>query len=249
MITGFSDVEKNLVYEGLLLICDVSIADEELRLNKSEHFNILLSRLIDFEPDIVFIDTISRCFVIHNENDNSEVKERVMKPITRLAKQTNSAVLAAHHIGKAKLEEGSTREGSHRGRGASSFGDQSRMILNLDRDLANDSVILSCPKLKGGGFPDQVLRLNTDTRWFEFVGENKTQTSYELVVEMFADGSTYTTKETVSEFEGVIAERTVKRMLNEAVKHGDLQKPKQGHYCKNSPVLIEVQDCAIVPNV
>ncbi len=249
MISEFTNLERNLVNERLLLICDVSIADEDLCLNKAEHFKLLVDRLIEFDPDIIFVDTISKCFVINNENDNSEVKERVMKPLKRLGRLTDSAVLAAHHIGKAKLEEGSTREGSHRGRGASAFGDQSRVILNLERDSANDTVILSCPKLKGLSFPDQILRLNSETRWFEFVGENKTETNYDLVVEMFADGVTYTTRETVTEFEGVIAERTVKRMLNEAVKHGDLHKVKQGHYCKSSGVLLELEECAKVPNL
>jgi len=247
MLAGFSGVEKNLINERLLLICDVSIADEDLMINKFEHFDLLTARLIEFEPDIIFVDTISRCFVIHNENDNSEVKERVMKPLKRLAKLTDAAVLAAHHIGKAKLEEGSTREGSHRGRGASSFGDQSRIILNLDRDPANDSVILSCPKLKGNSFADQILKLNLESRWFERLGENRTQTSYELIIEMFEDGKVYKTSEVVDEFEGVIAQRTVKRLLTEGVRHGDLQKERQGHYQKAGSRLLEV--CAIVPTV
>ena len=82
--------------------------------------------IIIFHTVFIFIDTISQSFVIANENDNSEIKERVMKPLKQLARETDAAVLASHHIGKAKLEEGATREGSHRGRGASAFGDQSR---------------------------------------------------------------------------------------------------------------------------
>lgn len=249
MLEGFSDVEKNLVRDRLLLICDVTIQDEELRINKEDHFSILAARFAAFRPDIVFIDTISKCFVIHNENDNSEVKERVMKPLKRLAKVTDSAVLSAHHIGKAKLEEGSTQEGSHRGRGASSFGDQSRVILNLDRDLANESVILSCPKLKGDNFPDQILKLNPETRWFERIGENRIQTNYELVIEMFADGHIYKTADAVGEFDGVIAARTVKRMLAEGVNHGDLQKVRQGHYQKYGSSLIDKSESDIVPSV
>lgn len=249
MLDGFSDVEKNLVSERLLLICDVSIQDEELRINKAEHFKSLVQGLSTFNPDIVFIDTISKCFVIHNENDNSEVKERVMRPLKRLAKETNAAVLSAHHIGKAKLEEGSTREGSHRGRGASSFGDQSRVILNLERDLATDSVILSCPKLKGDSFADQILKLNPETRWFERIGENRIQTNYELVIEMFSDGNIYKTADAVNEFEAVIAARTVKRMLAEGVSHGDLQKVRQGHYQKFGSSLIDKSESDIVPTV
>lgn len=249
MLEGFSDVEKNLVRERLLLICDVSLEDEDLMVNKSEHFSILVENLTAFKPDIVFIDTISKCFVIHNENDNSEVKERVMKPLKRLAKLTDAAVLSAHHIGKAKLEEGSTREGSHRGRGASSFGDQSRVILNLERDHANDSVILSCPKLKGNTFADQILKLNPEFRWFERIGENRIHTNYELVIEMFSDGNIYKTADAVDEFEGVIGARTVKRMLAEGVRHGDLRKVRQGHYQKIGSSLIENLESDTVPAV
>ena len=44
-----------------------------------------------------------------------------MKPLRRFARITNSAVLVSHHIGKAKLEEGVTKEALHKGRGASAF--------------------------------------------------------------------------------------------------------------------------------
>jgi len=249
MFSAFSDVEKNLVNERLLLICDAAMADEELTINKQEHFAALVARLAAFRPDIIFVDTISKCFVIHNENDNSEVKERVMKPLKRLAKLTNAVVLATHHIGKSKLEEGATREGSHRGRGASSFADQGRVILNLERDSASGSVILSCPKLKGNSFADQILRLDPDTRWFERIGENRTQTNYEFVIEMFADGRIYTTAEAVSEFEGVISPRTVKGLLGDGVKHGDLQKIRQGQYQKFGANLLENGESAKVQTV
>lgn len=99
MIADYSDADKQLVRENLLLICDVSFSDEELRINKQEHFNLLVSTICDFKADIVFIDTISRSFVIHNENDNSEVKERVMITAQTPSKLTDTAVLAAHHIG------------------------------------------------------------------------------------------------------------------------------------------------------
>ncbi|MCC6825245.1 MAG: AAA family ATPase [Acidobacteria bacterium] len=249
MLEAFSDEEKDLVHDGLFLICEASIAGEELTLNKPEHFELVIDQLTEFRPDIIFIDTISQTFAINDENHNSEVKERVMKPLKRLAKQTNAAVMAAHHIGKAKLEEGSTREGSHRGRGASSFGDQSRVILNLERDLADASVILSCPKLKGENFPNQILKLNAYTRWFERVGENRIPTNYEMVIEMFSDGNTYQTSEVVDAFAGEIPKRSIQRMLRDGVERGDLQKVRQGFYQKNSTNLIDNSESAKVPTV
>jgi hypothetical protein len=56
---------------------------------------------------------------------------------------------------------------------------------------------------------------------------------------MFADGDAYSTKDAVEEFDGVIAERTLKRLLDEAVRRKDLRKIKRGIYQKNNPDLLE----------
>lgn len=230
MTDGFSDAEKNLVRDNLLLFADTEIDGDELRINKTEHFDLLTQRLKAFAPDLACIDTISSCFVIHNENDNAEVKERVMKPLKRLARAVDTATLAAHHIGKAKLEEGSTRELSHRGRGASSFGDQSRLILDLDKDSVTDNVILSCAKLKGSKFTDTIFKLDTSTRWLQNIGEHKKPSSYELVIQSFEAGKEYSTADIVKDLDGEVAERTVKRLLSEGVRRDDLRKVKTGVY-------------------
>ena len=134
MQADFSDAEKKLIEENLFLICELSFGDEDLKLNKSEHFERVVKAINDFGADFVFIDTVTSAFDIRNENDNSEVIKYVMNPLKRFAKLTDAGVLTAHHIGKAKLENGETKEGVHRGRGASAFGDKSRTIFNLDKD-------------------------------------------------------------------------------------------------------------------
>ncbi len=236
MIANYSDADKQLVRENLLLICDVSFSDEELRINKQEHFDLLVSTICNFKANIVFIDTISRSFVIHNENDNSEVKERVMKPLKRLAKLTDTGVLASHHIGKAKLEEGAARENSHRGRGASAFADQSRVIFNLERD-ATDDVILSCPKLKGEKFADTIFRYDSQKRWFVKQGESKILNNYEILLELF-DEKTLKRSEIGEMLEGEMSKQTITRQLSIAVKHGDLIRNK-GYYSKNARLLTQ----------
>ena len=71
--------------------------------------------------DVLIIDTASMAFSLRNENDNAEVANSVMKPLVRLARALNCLVVLVHHIGKAKTEEGATREHAHRGRGASAW--------------------------------------------------------------------------------------------------------------------------------
>jgi RecA-family ATPase len=240
MLADFSEADKQNVRENLLLVCDVSFQNEELRINKIEHFDLIVSTICDFKADIVFVDTISRSFVIHNENDNSEVKERVMKPLKRLAKITDAAVLASHHIGKAKLEEGSSRENSHRGRGASAFADQSRIILNLERD-ATDDVILSCPKLKGEKFPDTIFRYDSEKRWLIKQGVSVTRTNYEILMELFDDDKTLKRAEIDEMLEGVMSKQTITRQLSIAVTHGELARNK-GYYSKNAQMLTPYSD-------
>lgn len=230
MIASFTDHEKQLVKENLLLICDQLIADEPIRINKKDHFNLLVSALNEFKPDIIFIDTISQSFVISNENDNSEVKERVMKPLKRLATLVNSAVLAAHHIGKAKAEEGSTREGSHRGRGASAFADQSRVIFNLEKG-SDQNVILSCPKLKGDKFTDTIFSYDSETRWLSKQGVSRILTNYENVLEALEYGKSYKRNELGEIFESEMSRATLNRVLSDAVSNGDLLRDK-GAYSK-----------------
>lgn len=237
MTKDLSPADKELVKANILLICDAAIADEELQINKPSHLEILASEITSFGACLTIIDTISKSFVIANENDNSEIKERVMKPLKRLAVLTDSAVLAVHHIGKSKLEEGSTQEGSHRGRGASSFADQSRVIYTLDKDLINDRVILSCPKIKGPKVDNHVFRLDEASRWFKLESGAKIISSYEKVLGLFENGESYETGTVCRMLTGKISVRSVKDNLKSAVDFGDLVKIKHGMYQKPSILL------------
>lgn len=241
MIVDFSEAEKELVRQNLLLVCEFDLQGEDLKLNKPEHFNLIASTITDFKADIVFIDTISKSFSIRNENDNSEIKEFVMKPLHRLARLTGTAILASHHIGKAKLEDGHAKENAHKGRGASSIADLSRTIFNLERDSVNDTVILSCPKTKGEKFQNTILKLEKESRWFIREREYLIQTNYEILIEVFTDGESYKRKEIDEILEGQMSKATITRTLNDAVKRGDLTKQK-GIYSKNAQMLTPYSD-------
>jgi RecA-family ATPase len=224
MSKNYTYEEKNLIRENLYVICDISFGDEDLKLNKQEHFNRIVSDLTEFKPDIIFVDTISASFAIRNENDNSEVKECVMKPLKRLAHLTKAAVLVSHHIGKAKIEDGATRENAHKGRGASAFSDLSRVVFNLEKDRVNDSVILSCAKLKGEKFDDTVLNYEKERRWFVPQVAQKVMTNYEILLSRLDSNRYYKRKE----IEEIVADKitlsTLKRNLDIALERGDIQK-------------------------
>jgi hypothetical protein len=235
MLANFSDLEKSRFNDNALLICEYADGQgEDLSLSKLQHLGVLTENLIKFAPDLIIVDTISSAFQIRDENNNAEVRRFIMRPLKQLAKDVGAAVIATHHIGKPKIEEGQTKEASFRGRGASSFADMARLVLNLEKDSVDQTVTLVCAKVKGAKFTDLKFKLNLETRWFESQGECREVTNYSLLLEMFADGREYSTKEVVDEFNGVMSVRNTKSYLNKAVENKDLEKVRHGIYQKVS---------------
>lgn len=248
MLSGFTDADRARLNDNALLICDVRLRDEDLSLSNTFHLVQITNRLRSFAPDLIIVDTISTSFQIRNENDNAEVRTFVMRILKRLAKDCNAGVIAAHHIGKAKSEEGQTREASHKGRGASSFADMSRLVLNLEKDSVSGNAILSCAKVKGQKFADTILKLDIETRWFHSAGEKHEPSNYELVSGFFDDGKEHSTKEVVAEFEGEMSEVSIKRFLRDAVKRGNLEKLSHGKYRKYQSITPIRDDTLILSN-
>jgi hypothetical protein len=235
MLTNFSDLEKSRFNDNALLICEYADGQgEDLSLSKLQHLGVLTENLIKFAPDLIIVDTISSAFQIRDENNNAEVRRFIMRPLKQLAKDVGAAVIATHHIGKPKIEEGQAKEASFRGRGASSFADMARLVLNLEKDSVDQTVTLVCAKVKGAKFTDLKFKLDLETRWFESQGECREVTNYSLLLEMFADGREYSTKEVVDEFNGVMSVRNTKSYLNKAVENKDLEKVRHGIYQKVS---------------
>lgn len=223
--------------ENIRIYCDVSIGDEPLQFSNPSHFMIIVEELKKFMPDLIIIDTLGKAFVINDENNNAEIKEKVMRPLKRLAGLTNSAVLALHHIGKAKAEDGAARDAAHRGRGASSFADQSRVIYNIEKDPITETILISCAKIKGPKVDDRRMKLDTPTRWFSPTGEIHVPLVYELLINLFEDERTMTTAEVVQALKGKASERTIKENLKEAMGIGDLVRVKHGLYQKAVDLL------------
>jgi hypothetical protein len=245
MLSTCSEQDRARFNDNVLLICEVRNAfDEDLSLSKIDDIHLVTENLAKFKPDIIFCDTAASAFQIRNENDNAEVRSHIMRPLKNIAQDVDAALLVTHHIGKAKSEDGVTREAAHRGRGASSFSDMAKMVLNLERDNVDETVILNCAKVKGPKFTDLKFKLNQNTRWFYSAGECRKATNYTLVVEMFDDGEPHDTADVIAEFDA-IPERSVKEILRKALENNDLEKIRHGCYQKPA----ERTQCAKVQTV
>lgn len=205
------------------------VEDEPVSL--SRHMDWLEFEGRDRKADVIIIDTASTAFSIRGENDNAEVANMVMKPLSRLARKLNCVVVLIHHIGKSKSEEGQTKEAAHRARGASAFGDFSTSIFNLEPNTGGaDCRTLICAKRKDGGEEYSVtLRLDRVTRWFIHTNESllsKAPSSREIVRATVS--RPMQKSEIVAALDGSgLALRTIERCLSLDVKDG-LLLPHEG---------------------
>lgn len=185
--------------------------------------------------DVLIIDTVSAAFSIRNENDNAEVANSVMKPLVKLARRINCLIVLVHHIGKAKSEEGATREQAHRGRGASAWADLSTSIFNLDADPHDqERVTVTCGKRKNGGNYERVLRLDRARRWLRATDEApaRAATNRDLMLEAIRGLGLreMRTADIVNSVAGKVPERTAKDWINKLVEQGELLRLRQGWY-------------------
>mgnify|MGYP000728182515 FL=1 len=230
--------EKYLLNENVLIICDEDMGDD-IELN---HFDAILARLLAFNPDLIFIETVSAAFTLDNENNNAEIRSEVFSRLKPLAKKTNAAVLVTHHVGKSRQENGSTRNGSHKGRGGSSFGDQSWLIMNLEASQATGNVILQCGKSKGVPFPDTEFRHDPATRLLTIVGELSKRSELTVLVDKLEFDRDYSAKQLNILLKEFGADRTIKRKIVAACESGILSKRSHGIYRKVSkgPTAIDM---------
>jgi hypothetical protein len=168
----FSDATiERLARENLRVFTDTEPYGMPFDLSLEKHLDFLQREAIDFGAEIIVLDNLSMGFALTSENDNQEVARVVMKPLNKLARTTNTAVILVHHTGKPG-EKSSKNIDALAGRGASNWGNLSRTVYGLmpATDMGDGYVVLHNGKNKGGPLLAPArLKLNRDTLWFEYL--------------------------------------------------------------------------------
>lgn len=234
MTRGWSEQRLALLRENLFVVCEGMIGDDLLSLSK--HMQLIERLALERKVDLIVVDTACAGFDLWDENSNSEVARCVLKPLLKLARRLNCAVIMLHHIGKARSEEGQAKETVHKPRGASSFAGYAASVFVLGADDHDpNAVTLSCAKRKSGENYRHTLMLNRETRWFVSVGVvERGPTDYDLVlwVVLGTDGEVKRCAINAA-LQGKVTERTITRCLARAVKRGEMISPKKGFYSVN----------------
>jgi hypothetical protein len=239
MLEVFTTEQVESVKDNLFLICDEELDDEALDLVNEEHFNLIKEKALACKPDLIIVDTLSALMDLEDENDNAKVKKEVIKPLRKLARQTNSGVLFLHHSGK--FNEGfSNSNKAYSGRGAS-LGASSRIVMVLEKsDSVDNGVKLSCSKVKGKKFSDSILELDAYSRWFKFIANDKPEkvSNYEKVIEFVINfGNPVKRQDIVNALANVMSDKAVDRHLKKAFEVGRLNKTDYGFY--SAPMNLE----------
>jgi hypothetical protein len=104
----------------------------------------------------------------------------------------------------------------------------------MKQDPRNRELVkLSCPKVKGKDFPDTLLRLNPDTRWFNDTGEKPAEelTSYQRVVETVRKAGRAIKRSEIDGMLGkLLSSAQIGKHLKAAALCGDLSNPRHGYY-------------------
>jgi|GEM_PF-2322787 len=233
MLRDWNDGKTTLVDQNFHLACDTTVNGDQLDLTKRNHLKWLQEKAAQINPDLIILDTMVSLFSLNNENDNSEVARKVMKPLAKLASDTGAAILLLHHIGKLS-EDSQASTKAYRGRGASAIGAAARMVLLLKQDANDpDLVSLSCAKVKGQKFSDVLLKLDREARWFvnTHKAPAKELTSYQRLVEIVGGfGRPVKRSDIVKALKGVISPQQIGKHLKAAVKRSDLIPIKYGYY-------------------
>ena len=118
----------------------------------------LYNELTEFQPDLIFIDTLIRSASGLDENSNADMSP-FLGILGQMAKQLNASVVFLHHVSKGAAMSGSREQQA--GRGASCIVDDSRWGMNMS-GLSEEDFLLYQSVLKDVGWE----RTHKDYVWF-----------------------------------------------------------------------------------
>jgi hypothetical protein len=208
---------------------------EPINLSNPKHMKFIAEQIVDLGVDLLIIDTVTAAFNLEDENSNAEVDNKIIKPLTTLARETNAAVWFSHHAGKP--QEGGTREAAYFARGASAFGARVRTVFTLTRDRKNGDgyVVLTCAKSKGDKFKPVLLKLDETRRWFD-VSHEELQPDGNITAQVIAEfiasrsPAEVATKDISQHFLSTVGKSTVTRRIKDALKSGLVNQVRKGKY-------------------
>jgi replicative DNA helicase len=169
MTKDFSREEAIAVGQNLHVVCEAEIGGESLALTRTDHLLAISVDALRVKPDFIVIDTLSSLCPVFNENDNAEQQRKVWRPLQKLARDCDAAILVLHHVGK-RSEDSQTPERVYRGRGASASGGAARAVWLLIPDPVTPGLsTLSCVKAKCEPPKEARLQLDAQSRWITFL--------------------------------------------------------------------------------
>jgi GTPase SAR1 family protein len=226
--------------QNFFIVLEPEIDGKPFKLTDVQSLRNLAKFAKDKQIDLIVIDTLSQASNLNNENDNSEVQNKVVTPMRRLAKYADVAILLLHHEGKRKPEVGEHNQ-QYRMRGASALIDGARYsvtIMPQDMSKKNGLVTVSNSKEKGDQFPTVTMKLNPETRWFDVIDQPVQPQLEQLIVELLEQLGEMQTKEIVEAFPAY-NRATIYRKLKELAQFGTVTKTKHGAYRPNFNLLSE----------
>jgi len=233
MVYPFSSDSREQLREQLALVCEAEIEGESLSLTKTSHFLQLTLEATEFKPDLIVIDTMASLCPVYSENDNAEQQRKVWRPLQKMAREADAAILVIHHVGK-RTEDGQSPERVYRGRGASASGAFARAVWILTPDPVTPGLVtMGCAKIKGEPVPDQRFQLDQPSRWFRPIEAAPVAPSTldQVVVAVVGE---MTTAAIVKKLAGKMSEKTIKNNLAEAVEIGRLNQVRRGTYASRT---------------
>lgn len=199
-------------------------------LNLEHDFRILLKDTKTYKFDLIVLDTQSKALAMEDENSNSEAN-RACLLLSKLAKETNAAVLLIHHT---KKSEGG--KGVYRGRGASAMAGGVDIVANLET-LDRETLKLLVEKSRMPSSYQTITMRKIGNDQFELVEAGIANDGSELhhiqnfIRNLLSDRAEWQTADILQRCEGMSYKtRTTEKAIKQLVESGRIDRIRQGVY-------------------
>lgn len=239
-----TDAELARCDANFRILIEPEVNGAPMRLTDAAHLKLLAKAMKQMQIDLLVVDTLAQACALNDENSNSEVQSKVVVPMRRLARYTGAAILLLHHEGKGKAQGGENYT-QYRMRGASALIDGARYSITIvpkEKDK-KFPVEVKCSKDKGGGFPDVLMRLDEDTRWFVATEAPPNVGLDQLILELLETHGEMETAEIAKLFPAYTLRR-IQQKLKELTMFGSIIKTGYGKFQANFNRPLPIEETA-----